>query len=341
MMTLARGPCEPECNEVNEFLFTFIIESFQLKNENKFSGMEIQLTYTWDGNVIKSIAKNSPDEFIGSKQLIVYASPMDMFKKLRNSPIMLNLMAVCDDLGTIKLPITHCFCEAVLCKDFNSQQFKNDFKFLKNEKETASMEMDFVIEKVPRESEAGILSAFENSNKIFQTRLRNKLKKREPNDDDADDEEKDEACPEFACFDELPIHCKQKLELGEHAYRIINGHLINIRDKKGICGEACEVAKKYCKEYRNAPAVATSPSPIDLNKLFSSRQPAKTECQQLSEESLNCSKFLQNDDMLKYYEKQMQKVDSNFDLSCGDGQFMISKKQKKKTKKMKTKTENG
>lgn len=334
MTSLATEPCEPECNEVNEFLFTFIIKSFVLKNEDKYSGTEKQLTYTWDGNVIKSIAKDSVDEFIGSKQLIVYASPMAMFKKLRNSPIMLNLMIACDDLGTLKLPITHCFAEAVLCKDFESQQFINDFKFLRNEKVTATMEMDFVIQKVARESIAGILSAFDASNKIFQTNLKNKLKKqRGGNDDEADDDEGGEPCPEFACLNELPSHCKQKLELGEHAYKIINGHLINIRDKKGICGEACEVAKKYCKEYRK-PTSASSSSPIDLNELFA-RKPTKAVCEEPSEESLNCDKFLQNPDMSKYYEKQMKKIDSNFDFGCGDGPCMISKKQKKRTKKSK------
>lgn len=338
MTSLAIEPCEPECNEVNEFLFTFIIETFQMKNEDRFSD-EKQLTYTWDGNVIKSIAKTSVEEFVGSKELIVYASPMEMFKKLRNSPIMLNFMASCDDLGTIKLPITHCFSEAVLCKDFNSQRIKNDFKFVKDEKETATIEMDFVIEKLPRESEADILKAFENSNKLFQKNLKKKQKKRKGlnGDDDEDDDDEAEPCPEFACFDELPEHCKKKLELGEHVYKIINGHLINVRDKKGICGEACEVAKKYCKEYRKSTSLTPSSSPINLEKMFSTRKSSqrKIECQQSSEESLVNKNFLKNEDMSKYFEEQMRKIKENFELGGGDGPCRIEKKRKRKSKKIK------
>lgn len=346
-MTLATEPCEPGCNEVNEFLFSFIINSIDLKNEDKYSP-EKTLSFTWDGNVKKLYAKSLVSDFIGKTELIVFASPMDMFKKLRNSPIMLNLMASCDDLGTIKLPISHCFAEAVLCGDFNSQRIKNEFKFTKDGKETASVDMDFLIEKIPRESEAVVLKAFEISNKNYQKKLKQKMKKKIGTSADNDEEEVDDEevspCPEFACTDELPAHCKKALDLGEHVYKIINGHLLNIRDKRGICGEACDVAKKYCKEYRNLDTSTTLHNSIDLDNIFTSRSLNKVKCQQQSSEDILSSNFfLKNDDMAKHHENQMKKIKEGFEYGCGDvhlSQCVTKKRNKKKLKKNISKRHN-
>jgi Domain of unknown function (DUF4776) len=345
--TLSSEPCDPECNEVNEFLFSVIIESFQLKNEDKFSGAEKQLTYTWDGNVIKSIALDSVDEFIGRKEFLVYASPMEMFKKLRNSPIMLNLMAACDDLGTIKLPITHCFSEAVLCNDFNTQRFKTEIKFTKDEVEIATVEMDLMIEKIPRESVADVVKFFEVTNKNFQAKWKKKQKKQVGSNDEDDEEQG--PCPEFACYKELPPHCKQRLELGEHVYKIINGHLINVQNKKSLCGETCEVAKKYCAEIQNDPSSppTASAKSLKFNELFSSpRKPPPPAikiptCSDLSEDYLGCQtqNILKSENISQYFLEQMKKIEKNFDFACGDGpNIKPYKKLKKKGNKKHEKT---
>lgn len=310
-----------------------------MKKADKFKEFEKQLTFTWDGNVVKSIAKENLDEFLGETQLIVYASPMDMFKKLRYNPIMLNFMAVCQDFGTLKLPISTCFSEAVLCSDFKTQGLQNEFKFMKDGVENASMTMSFMIEKVSRDSIGDVLKALEESNKFFQKNLRKKLKSRQGEEDDEDELE---PCPDFACLSELPEHCKKSLELGEHVYRIVNGHLINIRDKKGICGETCEVAKKYCTEYRKSELPKVS-SPIDLLKLFSSKKPPnKIDCEKSSDEdrkfsdnSLNCEKLLKSDDMVKFFEEQMEQIRANMELGCGDGPQVLKEKVKGRKKKLK------
>lgn len=319
-----------------------------MQKSEKFRDFEKQLTFTWDGNVIKSIAKESTDEFIGEKELIIYASPREMFKKLRYSPIMLNFMAVCEDFGTIKLPISVCFCETILCNEFKTQALENDFKFYKNSIETASMSMSFQIEKVSRDSVAGILKSLKNINENFQKNLRKKMRMKQGDDEDDDEQE---PCPDFACLSELPEHCRKRLELGEHVYKIVNGHLINVLDKKGICSEACEVAKKYCAEYRStikrqnevSKFPAKTSSPIDLQKLFSTQKPQdnKFDCEKYSEDdmkklsdnSLNCEKLLKSKDMAKYFEEQMKKVRENIDdLGCGDGPKVGKRKCKKKRK---------
>lgn len=345
MTSLQSEPCEPECNEVTEFLFTIDIESFQMQKAEKFRDFEKQLTFTWDGNVIKSIAKESTDELLGKKELIIYASPKEMFKKLRYSPIMLNFMAVCEDFGTIKLPISQCFCESILCNDFKTQALQNDFKFYRDGIETACMSMSFYVEKVSRDSVGNTLKSLKDANEIFQKNLRKKMRARVGDEDD----DEVEPCADFACLSELPEHCKKSLELGEHVYRIVNGHLINLRDKKGICGETCEVARKYCAEKRKVEADEKEnpqkvPSPIDLQKLFASKPPNKLGCQKFSDEdlkkfsesSLNCEKLLKSKDMAKYFEEQMKKVRENFDaFSCGDGPKVGKRKCKKKKKSKK------
>jgi hypothetical protein len=253
---------------------------------------------------------------------------------------------VCEDFGTIKIPISQCFAEAILCGDFKTQAIQNDFKFYRDGIETACMEMSFYIEKLSRDSIGDVLKSLEDANKIFQRNLRKKLKARQGDEEDDDDEL--EPCPDFACLTELPEHCKKSLELGEHVYRIVNGHLINLRDKKGICGETCEVARKYCIEQRkieNEENLSKKSSPIDLQKLFSSRKPPnKMDCQnfsendmkKLSDNSLNCEKLLKSKDMAKYFHEQMEKVRKNFDdFSCGDGPKVGKRKCKKKKKSKK------
>jgi hypothetical protein len=108
------------------------------------------------------------------------------------------------------------------------------------------------------------------------------------------------------------------------------------------------VARKYCIEQRkieNEENLPKKSSPIDLQKLFSSRKPPnKMDCQNFSENdmtkfsdnSLNCEKLLKSKDMAKYFHEQMEKVRKNFDdFSCGDGPKVGKRKCKKKKKSKK------
>lgn len=264
MTTLATQSCGKPCNEDADFAVTFLINSLTLTNESKYSGDEKLLTVTWDGNVFRSTAKESMEEFTGRRQVLyIHCTPMQLNRKLKSSPILMNLTVFCADLGTVKFPLTDCFCDAILCTDFNSQTLKNDFKFVKDEIEHGAMDIDLKIERM--DNQQSIFDAIKNAQ--VTASKRNRKKSKAQSDSDADDED-DVLCQvDFLCPNDIPEHCKKHLEIGEHSYRIINGHLMNVKDKRGFCGDICVTAMKYCKEV-GKPAVPKKVSSIDLQKLF-------------------------------------------------------------------------
>lgn len=267
MTTLATQSCGKPCNEDADFLVTFLINSLTLTNESKYSDDEKLLTVTWDGNVFRSTAKESMEEFKGRRQVLyIHCTPMQLNRKLKSSPIFMNLTVVCDDLGTVKFLLTDCFCDAVLCNDFNSQTLKNDFKFVKDEIEHGAMDIDLKIQRM--DNQQSIFEAIKKTK--MNASKRNQSKSKAQSDSDADDEDEALCRVDFPCPNDIPEYCKKHLEIREHSYRIINGHLMNVKDKRGFCGDICETAMKYCKEV-GKPTIPQKVSSIDLQKLFRKR----------------------------------------------------------------------
>lgn len=264
MATLANQPCGKECNEDADFAMTFSINCFALTNEEKLSGDEKLLSITWDGNVVRKMAKESLEDFKGPQTLRIHCTPAQLNRKLKTSPIFMNLMAVCEDLGTIKFPLTDCFCDAVLCSDFNSQVLKNDFKFINNEIEHGTMEVDLKIERM--DNQQSMFEAIKKSQELSSKRRRQKKKTGMQSDSDSDEENEAHCRVDFPCPQDIPEYCKKHFDMNEHSYRIINGHLMNAKNKKGFCGEICETARKFCKELQKPlPQKASS---FNLEELF-------------------------------------------------------------------------
>lgn len=267
MATLASQSCGKVCNEDADFALTFLINSLTLANADKYSEDEKVLTITWGGNLIRTIALDSLEKFQGHRQVInVHCTPMQLNQKLKSNPLLMNLTAFCENLGTVKFPLTDCFCDAVLCNDFNSQVLSNDFKFIYNEVENGTIDVDLKIEKL--KSQEAVSDAFKKARDEAAKRKRKKAREQYGSDDDDEDDEA--LCRgEFLCPNELPEYCKKHLDLDEHSYRIINGHLVNTKDKRGYCGNVCETAMKYCKEIQKVrPSKVLS---LDLQKLFQKR----------------------------------------------------------------------
>lgn len=267
MTTLATQSCGKPCNEDADFTITFLINSLTLTNESKYSSDEKLLTVTWDGNVFRSTATESMEEFKGRRQVLyIHCTPMQLNRKLKSSPILMNLTAFCEDLGTVKFPLTDCFCDAVLCNEFNSQTFKNDFKFVKDEIEHGAMDIDLKIQRM--DNQQSIFEAIKKTQ--LKASKRNRRKSKAQSDSDADDEDETLCRVDFPCPNDIPEYCKKHLEIGEHSYRIINGHLMNVKDKRGFCGDICVTAMKYCKEV-GKPTVPQKVSSVNLQKLFRKR----------------------------------------------------------------------
>jgi hypothetical protein len=248
--TLSSNPCGDACKDEAEYLMSFKVTSLKMTDadeEELFS--EVLVAIAWDGNVVKIMKNDDSQEFKDKVYLLVHASPENLSMKLKKSPIMLNLSRGCNELGIVKLPLSVCFADAVKCEDFESQTVSNEFKFVHEGEENATISVSFRIEKLPEDEITKSLY------KTMTSKLGKRMKKMkkngavEENEIDSDDE----FCADFQCPDEMPEHCKQDLGLSENVYRIINGNLINVKDKIGPCGQKCPVARKYIKELCTSP----------------------------------------------------------------------------------------
>lgn len=135
--------CSKNYKEQCEFSLLITIIKLTLTDQEKNRGFEdIALTVTSDSNVIKiDNIQCSDDDVNIQRELCFQTTPADFSKKLRAMPIMINLARECVDLGTVKLQISDCFSETVLCDEFSTERIIDNYKFEKDGMENASMEM--------------------------------------------------------------------------------------------------------------------------------------------------------------------------------------------------------
>lgn len=260
---LMKEPCGGTCFEEAEFLVSFVVTSLEMMDadEDELS-KDVLIVATWDGNVMKLTNTKGDDakEFSESLDWMIHSTPDDFSKKLQSCPILLNLSRGCQELGTIQLPISGCFADAVLCDDFNSQTVTLDFDFVLEENENAKMQAYFRIHKLLND---GISEKFHESLRSQKAKRRKQLEKQKKkiktnrktsairdtsSTESSEKDSEEQPCDDFLCPDELPEGCKRSFGLEEAVYRIVNGNLVNIRDKTGPCGEKCPVARNFIKD---------------------------------------------------------------------------------------------
>ena len=260
--------CGKACKQEEDFKITLGIESLEMSDENEDDLFEdVLVTIAWDG-IVEKMTKTSgePDEFQELKEFTIHSSSENLTEKLKLCPIMFNLSRGCDDLGSVKLPIPKCVAEAVLCADFNSQTVINDLKFEVKGDQNGKMTVKFGIEKIScDEASKKIyqkLQIHKNDRKKNERKIKSKKKNASGSDEEVEEELDEETCSGFKCPHELPDHCKQDLGLSKSVYRIINGNLVNVEDKIGICGEKCQATRKIVKN------ICKENSSVPLSKLF-------------------------------------------------------------------------
>lgn len=283
--SLMSHPCGETCNEEAEFKISLVVASLEMSDKDSdqmFS--EVLMVITWDGNVVK-LTNSQPgaEQFNEAMELLVHATPAHISEKMKTKPILLDLSRGCTELGTVKLPISDCFADAVLCGDFNSQTVSNEFKFVRDDQENATTSVYFHVQKLLDDGIAGKLYKELKSQMVKHAKKMRKLAGGEEDDDDCSSDE-NEPCKDFVCPDEQAEHCKRNLGLDQNVYRIINGILINTKDQTGPCGEKCPATAKYIKELRKRP-----PAPTPLSSRFEFTQNA-SKCTQLFDSYCDCER---------------------------------------------------
>lgn len=270
--SLMTEPCGQDCDQEAEYLVSFVVKSLDMRDsEESQEFTDVQVVISWDGNVVK-LSNNDPDaEVFGQgMDLVIHSTAKLISKKLKFQPIMFNLSRGCTELGTHKLDISKCFADAVLCNEFNSQTVTDDFDFIKDGAINASMTAYFRIQK---KFDHQALNS--NMNASSKKKKKTNAKRNVDSDDLSDGEDDletssdDEGCNDFDCTDEKKERCKRELGLHENVYRIINGHLINIKDRIGPCREKCAVAEKYIKELSKARTDPMAPTRFKFDHGFS------------------------------------------------------------------------
>lgn len=245
-------PCGDACNQEAEYKVSFFVTSLEMSDKEKAQMFEsIVIVVTWDGNVMKLSGEDEEETFKRGLDWIFLSTPENISKKLKLKPIMIDMMRECTELGTIKMKVSDCFGDAVLCKDFNSQTVTNEFKFINGMEENATMNAYFRVQKLLDDGASGSMQ------KQLKSKLVQKAKNKEKaikGSDDCETDSENEICKDFVCPDELAENCKKILD--QNVYRIINGILINTKDKTGPCGEECPVAGEYLKELCKKPIAA-------------------------------------------------------------------------------------
>lgn len=268
---LMSQPCGDACNQEAEYKVTFMVTSLEMTDKDKAKLFDdVLIVVTWDGNVMKLSETENAETFNRGMDWILLSSPENLSKKLKFSPIMIDLSRACTELGTIKMTLSDCFSDAVSCGEFNSQTVVSEFKFVKDDVENATLNAYFRVQKLLDDGVTGVLlKQLTTQVKTRMNQAAKSKKKADKEDDDCPSESEDESCKEFACPDELAEHCKKSLT--ENVYRIINGILINTKDKTGPCGGVeCPVAGKYIKEL-----CKKSPEEGQPSKRFQFQEPSK------------------------------------------------------------------
>lgn len=246
-------PCGDACGEETDYLVTFAISSLEMTDAKRLELFnQVFIIVAWDGNVVKLRQKEESEEFKEQHSWEIHLTPQQMSEKIKTSPILLNLVRGCEDLGTTMLTITECFSDAILCEDFNSETVVNDFTFVLGDQENGSMKAFFRVQKLLDDGVSG---------NVFKSLKKKLAKSRKPkkagNDDDDvesddDDDGDHDPCDDFTCPDELSEQCKLEMGLGKNFYRIINGNLINMKNKAGPCGDPCQAGKRLSREAKKS-----------------------------------------------------------------------------------------
>lgn len=144
------------CREQCEFVLRLIIDKLKLCDKNKSQGFkDISVVLTLDSNVIKIENIQSENENVNQQRIIYFTTTPEQFsKKLKHSPMLVNLSRGCDDLGTVKIKFPDCSCEAILSGDFENETIRSENKFVNDGIENALMEMSLDISKQPVSSDA-------------------------------------------------------------------------------------------------------------------------------------------------------------------------------------------
>lgn len=244
------------CNQDEAFLVRFTLTSEELNDaenkseesndeENPSIFSDVLVVITWCGNVVKLTNENEVSgEFNGTNDLLIHATPNHLSTMLKTSPIMFDLSRECTELGTIKLEISSCFADAVLCTDFNSQSLMTDLKFFTDGVENANMTACLEIQKLSSNGILGNLFKEMNSNGSEQAIKSDKLKVKGGNDEGLENE---------PC-DDLPENCFR---------RIINKTLLDLKDQIDRCDEVRPVADENIKQL-----CKTAPEQIPLSSRF-------------------------------------------------------------------------
>ncbi|CRK88959.1 CLUMA_CG002791, isoform A [Clunio marinus] len=285
---LMAKPCQ-NCDEDGEYLVSFGVISLNMCDKQKAQLYEeVLIVITWDGNVIKLMKEDMETEgFQQTVKFLIHSSSLNLSKKLKYCPIMIDISRGCVELGTNKLTVTDCFSSAIICDEFNSQTVVDVLNFIKDDEMNATMNLYFRVQKLFDDGSAGIYNS-------LNTEMKKYAKKRlQTNglDDLEISNSESELCKDFTCFEELPNHCRENLGLGENIYRIINGNLINIKNSIAPCGESCPVARKYIKEFCKSN-LKDDKTPLSTKKSFKDESCSKLfdhldckcpeKCQQLS-----------------------------------------------------------
>lgn len=249
--TLMSTPCGDVCGEETDYLVTFGITELEMTDAKRLELFnQVFIIVAWDGNVVKLRQSEESEEFKEQHSWDIHLTPQRMSEKLKTSPIMLNLVRGCDDLGNTMISITECFSDAILCEDFNSETVIVDFKFVLDNQENGSMKAFFRVQKL---LEDGISGNLFKSLKKKLARSRNATKKSGDDDEfESDDDDGHDPCDDFVCPDELSEQCKLEMGLGRDFYRIINGNLINMKNKAGPCGDPCEAGKRLSRDAKKS-----------------------------------------------------------------------------------------
>lgn len=296
---LMSEPCDDACDVEGEYSVTFGVDSMEMTDKDRDQMYaDVLIVITWDGNVLKMMSHNEDaEEFKQTMTLTIHGTPTHFNKMLKFSPIMINLQRECTDLGTMKLPLSACFSDAVLCAAFRSQTVANTFKFVEEGRENATMNAFFRVQrelddgtgetlygtlqsKVKGHSDKRKANALANAKKLARKK---KAMAEENEGGDGDDESDKDPRDDFACPGDLPDHCKRDLGLNQHVYRIVNGNLINVKAQIGPCGEVCPVPAKYIKEL----CKVTSNTGPPMSARFTFDETPK--CAQLFDEKPRCA----------------------------------------------------
>lgn len=255
---LMSEPCGGACSEDAQYLVTLGITSLEMITEASAEASpatgakdkDIFIAVTWDGNVVKMRKEDKEAEDFNSVMTwTIFATAQNFSTKLKTSPMLFELSKGCDGFGTTKMAISDCYSDAVLCEEFTSETVVNEFTFVKDGEETATMKAFFRVQKLLDDGLMG--SVF----KMFKSKMSKFAKKRNGEGEDGeDDSDNEDACKDFACPDELTEKCKQLFGLNKAVYRIVNGNLVNVKDRLGPCGEKCDVASRLIKELPTLPA---------------------------------------------------------------------------------------